>query len=166
MSIVGFRYELALCLSGAVPVPNMAASEVDVFSKFRSDTNQKNHFVYLLINPSSTIEQGVATRSSPVENLKQFAVSIFYVGKGKNARSTQHLKEAKVVTNKVRVLFHYQQYIYSYDQSRKAERIRKIWSSGCGIVCLQVYHNISAPEAFCREAAIIDAIGMCSVTYS
>ena len=46
-------------------------------------------------------------------------------------------------------------------QSRKAERIREIWASGRGIACHQIYNNIAAPEAFCREAAIIDAIGMC-----
>ena len=72
----------------------MADSEVDVFSKFRTDSMPKTHFVYLLIDPSGRAIE-------PEEQFREFVGSIFYVGKGKNSRSTQHLKEAKVDSNKV-----------------------------------------------------------------
>ena len=35
-----------------------------------------------------------------------------------------------------------------------------IWLARCGVIILQVFHNTSNSEAFTREAAMIDAIGM------
>ena len=56
---------------------------------------------------------------------------------------------------------------FVYTQSKKAQKIREIWASDCGVVSLQIYHNTAAPEAFCREAAMMDAIGMqqCTTDY-
>ena len=34
-----------------------------------------------------------------------------------------------------------------------------IWSAGRGVMSLQLFHNITAEEAFTREACLIDAIG-------
>lgn len=48
--------------------------------------------------------------------------------------------------------------------SVKLRRIIDIWKSGKGIVCLHVFHNIMPIDAFTREAAIIDAIGLENLT--
>ena len=42
---------------------------------------------------------------------------------------------------------------------RKIRAIHDIWRSGHGVVCLQVFNNAMAVDAFTREAAIIHAIG-------
>ena len=42
---------------------------------------------------------------------------------------------------------------------RKIRAIHDIWRSGHGVVCLQVFNNAMAIDAFTREAAIIHAIG-------
>ena len=51
-------------------------------------------------------------------------------------------------------------------ESEKLSRIIDIWkdSSELGVVCLQIYHNIIPAEAYTREAAIIDAIGLNNLT--
>lgn len=46
----------------------------------------------------------------------------------------------------------------------KLDRIIDIWKSGKGVVCLPVFHNIMPVEAYTREAAIIDAIGLQNLT--
>ncbi|XP_053681342.1 uncharacterized protein LOC128732196 [Anopheles nili] len=48
--------------------------------------------------------------------------------------------------------------------SEKLNRIIDIWSSGKGVVCLHVFHNIMPVEAYTREAAIIDAFGVQNLT--
>uniref|UniRef100_A0A182QTL7 LEM domain-containing protein n=1 Tax=Anopheles farauti TaxID=69004 RepID=A0A182QTL7_9DIPT len=48
--------------------------------------------------------------------------------------------------------------------SEKLNRIIDIWCAGKGVVCLHVFHNIMPAEAYTREAAIIDAIGLQNLT--
>ncbi|ETN62996.1 hypothetical protein AND_005307 [Anopheles darlingi] len=48
--------------------------------------------------------------------------------------------------------------------SRKLNRILDIWAAGKGVVCLHVFHNIMPAEAYTREAAIIDAVGLANLT--
>lgn len=48
--------------------------------------------------------------------------------------------------------------------SDKIQRILDIWSTGKGVICQQVFRNIIPTEAFTREAAIIDAIGLQNLT--
>ncbi|XP_058055184.1 uncharacterized protein LOC131206588 [Anopheles bellator] len=48
--------------------------------------------------------------------------------------------------------------------SRKLNRIIDVWGAGKGVVCLHVFHNIMPAEAYTREAAIIDAIGLPNLT--
>lgn len=51
-----------------------------------------------------------------------------------------------------------------YRDSLKLERITDIWQSGKGVICLPVFHNIVPVEAYTREAAIIDCIGIENLT--
>ena len=48
---------------------------------------------------------------------------------------------------------------YPLQVSTKLQRILEIWSAGYGVVSLQLFHNMTASEAFTREACIIEAIG-------
>lgn len=51
-----------------------------------------------------------------------------------------------------------------FRDSIKLERIIEIWKSGRGVVCLPVFHSIMPVEAYSREAAIIDSIGVENLT--
>ena len=42
----------------------------------------------------------------------------------------------------------------------KHRRIADIWKDKHGVIILQVFHNTSDSEAFTREAAMIDVIGI------
>lgn len=48
--------------------------------------------------------------------------------------------------------------------SEKLNRIIDVWRAGRGVSCLHVFHNIMPAEAYTREAAIIDALGMQNLT--
>lgn len=49
-------------------------------------------------------------------------------------------------------------------ESSKLERIIKIWQAGKGVICLPIFHNILPAEAFTREAAIIECLGVNNLT--
>lgn len=49
-------------------------------------------------------------------------------------------------------------------ESLKLDRIIDIWRANKGVICLPVFHNITPCEAFTREAAIIDALGVVNLT--
>lgn len=49
-------------------------------------------------------------------------------------------------------------------ESEKLKKIVDIWKAQQGVVCLHVFNNIMPCEAFSREAAIIDAIGVENLT--
>lgn len=38
--------------------------------------------------------------------------------------------------------------------------ILEIWKEGLGVVCVQTFHNLIPAEAYTREAAMIEAIGL------
>ena len=40
------------------------------------------------------------------------------------------------------------------------KRIVDIWNDGYGIISIHVFQNSLPVEAFCREAAMIEAVGM------
>lgn len=40
------------------------------------------------------------------------------------------------------------------------KRIVDIWNDGYGIIFIHVFHNSLPVEAYCREAAMIEAVGM------
>lgn len=48
--------------------------------------------------------------------------------------------------------------------SLKLDRINDIWRAGKGVICLPVFHNIMPVEAYTREAAIIDCLGVENLT--
>ncbi|XP_059483416.1 ankyrin repeat and LEM domain-containing protein 1-like isoform X2 [Neocloeon triangulifer] len=112
--------------------------------------NSKNSFTYLLLDPR--ISDNLPLRSSSLELCevwKAFVSSIFYVGKGKRSRPYSHLYEAVDVWSGKKV-----------KDGPKIERILDIWNSGAGVVCLHVFQSVIAVEAFTREAAMIEALGL------
>ncbi|CAI7992108.1 Ankyrin repeat and LEM domain-containing protein 1 [Geodia barretti] len=167
----GYKYELALVLNGTAPIPDFSSLEHQVFHRFRAsrlpssplrtlpsitspafplplslsrtpptsprskrDWSTKTHFNYLLVDPTKL---GTLCRGEKsLQGFRKFVEAVFYVGKGKNARSLQHLKDARDKLN--------------LPQNR----------SGQGVVSLHVFHNTTAEEAFCREACMINTIGL------
>lgn len=127
----------------------------------------KKSFVYILIDPIiSENLPGNAKNLEPLEAWQRFIRSIFYIGKGTSSRPYSHLYDAIKM---------YQQRIvnseFSSDSPRKKiketeklKRIDNIWKAGKGVICLNVFHNITGLEAFSREASIIEAIGLDSLT--
>lgn len=49
-------------------------------------------------------------------------------------------------------------------ESKKLQKIVEIWKSNQGVVCLHTFNNIIPVEAYTREASIIEAIGIESLT--
>ena len=102
----GYRYELALVLNGTAPIPDFSALEQQVFKSLREphllphpptprarNGTVKGYFNYLLLDPR--VAEGVVGGGGSLEQFRAFVESVFYVGKGKNARSLQHLRDAK-----------------------------------------------------------------------
>lgn len=54
--------------------------------------------------------------------------------------------------------------IISNQESKKLQKIVEIWKSQMGVVCLHVFNNIMPVEAYTREAAIIEAMTIESLT--
>lgn len=52
----------------------------------------------------------------------------------------------------------------NHQESLKLDRIIDIWRCGKGVVCLPLFHNITAMEAYTREACIIDCLGVENLT--
>lgn len=99
-----------MVLNGTTPIPDFTSLEHKIFQPFRhpppplpSSTSPpssplpkraKCHFNYLLLDPRKV--QGLeAGGVSDLDVFRRFVESVFYIGKGKNARSLQHLKDAK-----------------------------------------------------------------------
>uniref|UniRef100_A0A8R1Y4E4 ANK_REP_REGION domain-containing protein n=1 Tax=Onchocerca volvulus TaxID=6282 RepID=A0A8R1Y4E4_ONCVO len=111
--------------------------------------NRPTSFCYILIDPS------FINLPSNTCTMQQFVDSIFYIGKGKRSRPFQHLVDAvraKDFGNSV------------LSKSKKLQRIVDLWNGGRGVVSLHVFQNIIPTEAFTREAAMIDAIGLQNLT--
>ncbi|VDK46970.1 unnamed protein product [Anisakis simplex] len=107
-------------------------------------------FCYILIDPSLLESQDTCT-------FVQFLRAIFYIGKGKRSRPLQHLTEAvKAKQGGVGVS--------PVQMTNKLRRILDVWAKGYGIVSLHVFQNTIPVEAFTREAAMIDAIGISNLT--
>lgn len=54
--------------------------------------------------------------------------------------------------------------VSKYQESLKLDRIIEIWRANKGVICLPVFHNITPIEAYTREAAIIDCLGVENLT--
>ncbi|KAG4066268.1 hypothetical protein HA402_000492 [Bradysia odoriphaga] len=138
------------------------------FLKSNGDDCLKKSFVYILIDPIiSENLPGNAKNLEPLEAWKRFISSIFYIGKGTCSRPYSHLYDAIKM---------YQQrsgksepnsdspWTKKVKETEKLKRINNIWKADKGVICLNVFHNITGAEAFCREACIIEAIGLENVT--
>lgn len=119
--------------------------------KYRGGTG-KVSFNYLLLDPRVTNDlPRRADKLSLAERWKIFIDSIFYIGKGKAARSAAHLYDASDVwTGKKK---------YVVGSNKKIQRILDIWKNNKGVICLHVFTNTMQEEAFTREAAMIDTLG-------
>jgi len=108
-------------------------------------------FCYLIIDPSMIFDPSCCT-------LKEFISTIFYVGKGNRSRPLQHLLDAyrcRALTTKPS---------FKKTDSKKLDRIHKLWDMGEGVISLHISHNIHSEEAFVREAGMISAIGLENLT--
>lgn len=104
-------YELALVLNGIASIPDMTTLEQQMvqslhrpvsLSSQMSQTPKKvnnaakSHFIYLLLDSRKADRMEHANKQKQeLSCFRAFVESVFYVGKGKNARSLQHLKDAK-----------------------------------------------------------------------
>ncbi|XP_046753354.1 uncharacterized protein LOC124416390 [Diprion similis] len=111
----------------------------------------KSSFNYLLMDPRITdnLPRRVDVLSS-IERWRSFLSSIFYVGKGKRSRPYAHLYEAYGEWKRGN----------RSTSDKKINYILDIWNSNCGVVCLHLFQNTIPVEAYTREAAMIDALGL------
>lgn len=141
--------------------------------------NLKNSFIYFLIDPRISENLPLSYKSMSKEMIWQrFLDSIFYVGKGKRSRPYQHLYDAiKVfsrecddddIANRLKQTLKLdgidsrrkEDKVDKLSNSKKISNIVDIWKSKKGVVCLHTFNNIMSVEAYTREAAIIEAIGL------
>uniref|UniRef100_A0AC35TNG2 ANK_REP_REGION domain-containing protein n=1 Tax=Rhabditophanes sp. KR3021 TaxID=114890 RepID=A0AC35TNG2_9BILA len=105
-----------------------------------------NYFCYLLLDP--TILNGV----DGMIGFDKFVESVFYAGKGTNARTKAHLLE----TLKKRT--------ENTPLCGKTQKISDLWDQKVGVIQLQINQSINEAEALCREAAIIEAVTLSKLT--
>jgi len=123
-----------------------------------------SYFCYLIIDP---------TMLPDVErcSFRQFVRSVFYVGKGNRSRPLQHLVDAyrhrwRLLTDPLRAVSLESISLpaslipLSCQTSEKLRRILALWDAGHGVISVHIAHNIHSREAYAREAAMIEAIGM------
>lgn len=97
--------------------------------------------------------------------METFVRAIFYVGKGKRSRPFAHLYEALDARSKLADLEDRpgatpQKYAKPPKVGEKIKRILKIWSQGHGVISLHIFQNIIPAEAYTREGAMIEALGI------
>ncbi|XP_020033826.2 ankyrin repeat and LEM domain-containing protein 1 [Castor canadensis] len=114
----------------------------------------KSSFTYLLLDPRET--QDLPARSfslTPAKRLQTFVRAIFYVGKGTRARPNVHLCEALGYRGRP-----------GKQACPKVRQILDIWDSGRGVVSLHCFRHVVAVEAYTREACLMDALGIQTLT--
>lgn len=127
--------------------------------------NIKSAFNYLLLDPRIT--QNLPSRAKYLDKrqvFRAFVASIFYIGKGTRARPYAHLQDAirlwKSESNPAAV----SPSTKLPKKSKKIERILSVWKDNFGVVSLHCFQNVIPSEAYTREAAMIDAIGIHNLT--
>lgn len=118
--------------------------------RWREGTS-KTSFTYLLLDPRVT--QNLPYRSIDLTESEVWSIflnAIFYIGKGKRSRPFAHLYNA----------FNIWISRASTKPSKKINHILDIWDNDYGVICLHVFQNIIPVEAYTREAAMIDALGI------
>ncbi|KAK3907109.1 Ankyrin repeat and LEM domain-containing protein 1 [Frankliniella fusca] len=111
----------------------------------------KSSFNYLLLDPRLSNNLPAKVIAHDLGTWQQFVSSIFYIGKGKRTRPYAHLYQAVHLWKKGDI---------DNGSNSKIQRILEIWKGGHGVVCLHIFQNIIPVEAFTREAAMIDAMGI------
>ncbi|XP_075857628.1 ankyrin repeat and LEM domain-containing protein 1 isoform X2 [Microcebus murinus] len=114
----------------------------------------KSSFTYLLLDPRETQDLPARAFSlTPAECLQTFVRAIFYVGKGTRARPYVHLWEALGQHGRP-----------GKQACPKVRRILDIWASGRGVISLHCFQHSVAVEAYTREACLVDALGIQTLT--
>ncbi|XP_053524010.1 ankyrin repeat and LEM domain-containing protein 1 isoform X2 [Artibeus jamaicensis] len=114
----------------------------------------KSSFTYLLLDPRETQDLPARAFSlTPAERLRTFVHAIFYVGKGTRARPNAHLWEALSYRGQP-----------GKQACPKVRQILDIWASGHGVVSLHCFQHVVAVEAYTREACLVDALGIQTLT--
>ena len=85
------------------------------------------------------------------EDFKLFKSCIFYLGKGINSRKEVHFKQAK------RCLLGL---VPVSELNEQVLAIYNCWLEGGSVVLMQVENESTSFESFCREAAMIETIGL------
>ncbi|XP_064137011.1 ankyrin repeat and LEM domain-containing protein 1 isoform X1 [Loxodonta africana] len=151
----------------------------------------KSSFTYLLLDPRETQDlPGRAFLLTPAERLQTFVRAIFYVGKGTRARPDAHLWEAigqrgrpgkqvwgsgsgflqrQPCTGRERKegigrLTHDPIPTLGPQACAKVRRILDIWASDRGVISLHCFQHVVAAEAYTREACLVDALGIQTLT--
>ncbi|XP_005409730.2 PREDICTED: ankyrin repeat and LEM domain-containing protein 1, partial [Chinchilla lanigera] len=143
-------------------IPDSQADEDALAQQFeRPDPSErwregvaKSSFTYLLLDPRET--QDLPARASsltPAQCLQTFVHAIFYVGKGTRTRPDVHLWEALGYRGRP-----------GRQACPKVRRILDIWDSGHGVVSLHCFQHVVAVEAYTREACLVDALGVQTLT--
>ncbi|XP_039723700.1 ankyrin repeat and LEM domain-containing protein 1 isoform X3 [Pteropus medius] len=114
----------------------------------------KSSFTYLLLDPRETQDLPARAFSLTLaECLRTFVHAIFYVGKGTRARPNVHLWEALDYHGRP-----------GKQACPKVRQILDIWASGHGVVSLHCFQHVIAVEAYTREACLVDALGIRTLT--
>ncbi|XP_047554417.1 ankyrin repeat and LEM domain-containing protein 1 isoform X5 [Lutra lutra] len=114
----------------------------------------KSSFTYLLLDPRETQDLPARAFSlTPAERLRIFVRAIFYVGKGMRARPDVHLWEALRLRQQP-----------GKQACPKVRQILDIWASGRGVVSLHCFQHVVAVEAYTREACLVAALGIQTLT--
>uniref|UniRef100_A0A8C7EST2 Ankyrin repeat and LEM domain containing 1 n=1 Tax=Neovison vison TaxID=452646 RepID=A0A8C7EST2_NEOVI len=114
----------------------------------------KSSFTYLLLDPRETQDLPARAFSlTPAERLRTFVRAIFYVGKGTRARPDVHLWEALRLRRQP-----------GKQACPKVRQILDIWASGRGVVSLHCFQHVVAVEAYTREACLVAALGIQTLT--
>lgn len=114
----------------------------------------KSSFTYLLLDPRETQDLPARAASlTPAQRLRVFVRAIFYVGKGTRARPNAHLWEALGHRGRP-----------GRQACPKVRHILDIWASGRGVVSLHCFQHVVAVEAYTREACLVDALGIQTLT--
>ncbi|RDD43740.1 Ankyrin repeat and LEM domain-containing protein 1 [Trichoplax sp. H2] len=161
-TIIKYPPEISTLLKTGNITEDMAKLEQELKAEFQHpDPNRKwregtakHSFNYLLLD--SRITKNLPSRSkgcSDTELMKDFIRAVFYIGKGQKARPFAHFYEAIKATDSP-----------AKKSGKKVERIQEIWNEGLGIISLHCFQSVIPVEAYTREAAMIDAIGISNLT--
>lgn len=129
--------------------------------------NAKSAFNYLLIDPRISLNLPSRAKSSSMSERDVFRVfcsAVFYVGKGSRARPYAHLQESLAYWNKEYATKKLGAAAVAEQTkkkiTKKIDRIVQVWNENYGVVSLHCFQSVIPSEAYTREAAMIDALGL------